>query len=34
MSAEELKALIDFYRLGIELTERHIERVRHHLDTG
>jgi DNA-binding MarR family transcriptional regulator len=29
MSAEELKALIDFYRLGIELNERHIERVRH-----
>lgn len=32
MSAEELRALIDFYRLGIELNERHIERVRH-LDT-
>jgi DNA-binding MarR family transcriptional regulator len=32
MSAEELQALIDFYRLGIELNERHIERVRH-LDT-
>jgi DNA-binding MarR family transcriptional regulator len=29
MSAEELEALIDFYRLGIELNERHIERVRH-----
>ena len=29
MSAEELQALIDFYRLGIELNERHIERVRH-----
>lgn len=29
MSAEELRALIDFYRLGIELNERHIERVRH-----
>ena len=33
MSAEELQALIDFYRLGIELNERHIERVRH-LDIG
>ena len=33
MSTEELQALIDFYRLGIELNERHIERVRH-LDTG
>ncbi|HEU5491443.1 MAG TPA: MarR family transcriptional regulator [Gaiellaceae bacterium] len=32
MSAEELRALIDFYRLGIELNERHIDRVRH-LDT-
>ena len=29
MSAEEIRALIDFYRLGIELNERHIERVRH-----
>ena len=29
MPAEELRALIDFYRLGIELNERHIERVRH-----
>jgi DNA-binding MarR family transcriptional regulator len=29
MSAEELKALIDYYRMGIELNERHIERVRH-----
>ena len=29
MSAEELRALIDFYRLGIELNERHIDRVRH-----
>ena len=29
MSAEELRALVDFYRLGIELNERHIERVRH-----
>src|SRR5687767_4440912 len=33
MSPEELQALVDFYRLGIELNERHIERVRH-LDTG
>ncbi|MCE3286522.1 MAG: ycgE [Gaiellaceae bacterium] len=33
MSADELQALIDFYRLGIELNERHIERVRH-LDTA
>ena len=33
MPAEELQALIDFYRLGIELNERHIERVRH-LDIG
>jgi DNA-binding MarR family transcriptional regulator len=33
MSADELEALMDFYRLGIELNERHIERVRH-LDTG
>ena len=33
MSAEELQALIDFYRLGIELNERHIERVRQ-LDIG
>ena len=32
MSAEKLQALIDFYRVGIELNERHIERVRH-LDT-
>lgn len=29
MTADELQALIDFYRLGIELNERHIERVRH-----
>jgi DNA-binding MarR family transcriptional regulator len=29
LSAEELQALIDFYRLGVELNERHIERVRH-----
>jgi DNA-binding MarR family transcriptional regulator len=32
MPAAELQSLIDFYRLGIELNERHIERVRH-LDT-
>ena len=29
MSAEYLRSLIDFYRLGIDLNERHIERVRH-----
>jgi DNA-binding MarR family transcriptional regulator len=29
LPAEGLQALIDFYRLGIELNERHIERVRH-----
>ena len=29
MPVEELQSLIDFYRLGIELNERHIERVRH-----
>ena len=29
MSAQQLQALIDFYRMGIELNERHIERVRH-----
>jgi DNA-binding MarR family transcriptional regulator len=33
LPAEGLQALIDFYRLGIELNERHIERVRH-LDIG
>src|SRR5919109_5681063 len=33
MPVEELQALIDFYRLGIELNERHIDRVRH-LDIG
>jgi hypothetical protein len=33
MSAEELESLIGFYRLGIELNEKHIERVRH-LDIG
>ena len=29
MSTEQLQSLIEFYRLGIELNERHIERVRH-----
>jgi DNA-binding MarR family transcriptional regulator len=33
MSTEELESLIGFYRLGIELNEKHIERVRH-LDIG
>jgi DNA-binding MarR family transcriptional regulator len=33
MSVDELKRLTDFYRLGIELNQRHIERVRH-LDIG
>jgi DNA-binding MarR family transcriptional regulator len=33
MSVDELKSLIGFYRLGIELNEKHIERVRH-LDIG
>lgn len=33
LPAEGLQALIDFYRLGIELNERHIERVRQ-LDIG
>jgi DNA-binding MarR family transcriptional regulator len=33
MSAEELESLSAFYRLGIELNEKHIERVRH-LDIG
>ena len=33
MPEEKLQGLIEFYRLGIELNERHIERVRH-LDTG
>jgi DNA-binding MarR family transcriptional regulator len=33
MSAEELQGLIDFYRLGIDLNQKHIERVRH-LDFG
>jgi DNA-binding MarR family transcriptional regulator len=28
MPTAELRSLIDFYRLGIELNERHIERVR------
>jgi DNA-binding MarR family transcriptional regulator len=29
MPEEKLQGLIEFYRLGIELNERHIERVRH-----
>lgn len=29
MPEEKLQSLIEFYRLGIELNERHIERVRH-----
>ena len=29
MSVEELESLMQFYRLGIELNQRHIERVRH-----
>jgi DNA-binding MarR family transcriptional regulator len=33
MSTEELESLMRFYRLGIELNENHIERVRH-FDTG
>jgi DNA-binding MarR family transcriptional regulator len=33
MSAEELESLSAFYRLGIQLNEKHIERVRH-LDIG
>jgi DNA-binding MarR family transcriptional regulator len=33
MSSDELESLMAFYRMGIELNERHIERVRH-LDTG
>jgi DNA-binding MarR family transcriptional regulator len=33
MSAEELQGLIDFYRLGIDLNQKHTERVRH-LDLG
>ncbi len=28
MSAEELKGVMDFFRLGIELNKRHVERVR------
>jgi DNA-binding MarR family transcriptional regulator len=28
MPAEQLRSLVDFHRLGIELNERHIERVR------
>jgi DNA-binding MarR family transcriptional regulator len=33
MSNEELESLMGFYRMGIELNEKHIERVRH-LDTA
>ena len=33
MSVEEIESLMQFYRLGIELNETHIERVRH-LDVG
>jgi DNA-binding MarR family transcriptional regulator len=33
MSTEELQSLMSFYRMGIELNEKHIERVRH-LDTA
>ena len=33
MPEDKLESLIEFYRLGIELNERHIERVRH-LDIG
>jgi DNA-binding MarR family transcriptional regulator len=33
MSVEQLESLLQFYRLGIELNERHIDRVRH-LDLG
>lgn len=29
MPEEKLQSLIEFYRLGIELNERHIDRVRH-----
>jgi DNA-binding MarR family transcriptional regulator len=29
MSTDELESLIGFYRLGIELNEKHIQRVRH-----
>jgi DNA-binding MarR family transcriptional regulator len=32
MSTDQLESLVAFYRMGIELNERHIERVRH-LDT-
>jgi hypothetical protein len=28
MSVEELKGVIEFFRKGIELNERHVERVR------
>lgn len=33
LPTEELESLAAFYRLGIELNQKHIERVRH-LDTG
>ena len=33
MPVERLEGIIEFYRLGIELNEKHIERVRR-LDTG
>jgi DNA-binding MarR family transcriptional regulator len=33
LSTDELESLIGFYRMGIELNEKHIERVRH-LDIG
>src|SRR5262245_24944819 len=33
MSTEELESLMGFYRMGIELNEKHIDRVRH-LDIG
>jgi DNA-binding MarR family transcriptional regulator len=29
MSVEDLESLLHFYRLGIELNEKHIDRVRH-----
>jgi DNA-binding MarR family transcriptional regulator len=32
MSTDQLESLVAFYRMGIELNEKHIERVRH-LDT-
>lgn len=33
MTAEELESLLGFYRMGIELNQKHIERV-HRLDPG